>query len=106
MESFSDLCRPAQVYLVLAIIGLFPLIFAGKIISIILSIVFGIIFTLLLNWICSKGYPGVAWFITLLPFIGLGLGLILVTLTTISGASKANAANQPRQQQQQQQQQQ
>jgi len=94
MISFSDLCRPAQVYIVLTILSLIPLIFTGKIISIIFSVIFGIIFTLFMNWLCSKGYPGVAWFLTLLPFIVVGLGLIFVTFKTTSHATKAVAKKQ------------
>jgi hypothetical protein len=35
----------------------------------IVEIVFLVFWTWLLNFLCSRGYPGVSWFILLLPYI-------------------------------------
>lgn len=67
----NSYCTPAQIYLIFAVILLIVSSIKVKptIMSVIIHSLYIIFWTLLLNFICSKGYTGVAWFILLFPFI-------------------------------------
>jgi hypothetical protein len=67
------LCNPAILYLVLSIIcivyGFLEKINIGVFFAKFLWI---IIWTYLLNFLCSKGYQTISWILVLLPFILIG----------------------------------
>ena len=76
--SFKKLCEPAKLYLVVSVIFLILAIFRRiSALTLITKGFFVLIWTLLLNWLCSKGFKGLAWIIVLLPFI-----FILMTMCT------------------------
>jgi hypothetical protein len=90
IKSFkSSYCTPAQVYLVFAIILLIVSSIKTKptIISIIIHTLYIVFWTLLLNFICSRGYVGVSWFILLLPFIIIVGGILITIGSNISKSS-------------------
>jgi predicted PurR-regulated permease PerM len=89
MDSFSDLCNPAKVYVVLVAFSLIFMIFSKNYGPAIAKFIFAIIFTYFLNWLCNKGYPGVSWFIVLIPFVIIGLGAIFV-VSAVKGAKQAS----------------
>ena len=108
MDSFSSLCTPAQVYVILTAFSLITMIFTKQYGAATGKFIFAIIYTFFLNWLCSKGFRGVSWFLVLLPFILLGLAFVFFIFAATSVVTK-NAVEQqrpPNQQQQQQQQQQ
>lgn len=66
----NSICAPALLYLILSIIAILIMIFRSfEILSIISKIIFVAIWTWFLNFLCSKGYTGVSWFLALLPII-------------------------------------
>jgi len=70
MSSFSKMCEPAKLYLVVSVIFLVMAIFSRiSALTLMIKGVFVLIWTLVLNWLCSKGFSGLAWIIVLLPFI-------------------------------------
>jgi len=70
MPSFKNLCTPAQLYLVLsAIFVIIACIKQCNFFSIIVKIIFIILWTILLNWLCSKGLTTISWILVLLPYI-------------------------------------
>ena len=99
IKNISGLCAPAMFYLVLSTISFLAILFqncqmpnvyiigdyvtkipchnawffAGKILYI-------IVFTWLLNFICKKGFTNISWFLVLLPFIGMFLLLSAILL--------------------------
>ena len=76
--SFKKLCDPAKLYLVVSVTFLILAIFRRiSALTLITKGFFVLIWTLLLNWLCSKGFKGLAWIIVLLPFI-----FILMTMCT------------------------
>lgn len=80
IKSFkSSYCTPSQVYLVFSVILLIITTIKIKpsIVSVIIHSLYIIFWTLLLNFICSKGYVGVSWFILLLPFIIIVSGILI-----------------------------
>ena len=67
---FAKYCTPAQIYLVLALIG----IVAGfmknfRVITLITHSVFGVLFAWILNFLCRKGFTAISWILVLLPFV-------------------------------------
>lgn len=80
MDFLKKICLPAKIYLAILIITIIVAIFQGVGISIILlKTVFGIIWTWILNWICSKGYTNLSWVILLLPYVLM----FLIVATTV-----------------------
>ena len=76
MSMFTRICNPAKLYLVvsaiLLVFAVFKKMSAG---TFIVKGAFILLWTFLLNWLCSKGFGNVAWVIVLLPFVFLFLTL-------------------------------
>jgi hypothetical protein len=87
VNKVQSLCTPAFIFFIISVISLFVMIFdnientnsycIGNVscnvpntsMIFIAEIVFLVFWTWLLNFLCSRGYPGVSWFILLLPYI-------------------------------------
>jgi hypothetical protein len=79
--TFSKLCTPAKVYLVLALIEiLYALFYGASLLAEIIMLLFAILWTIFLSWICSKGHVAVSWALVLLPYILLFIFHMLVAL--------------------------
>ena len=93
--NLAELCTPAQIYFVLSLISLvFVIMKRFQFSTIMMKLITIAIWTWFLNFLCSKGYKSVSWFLVLLPFIVMTLGFIMVMDTV--------ATKGPQQQQQQQ----
>jgi hypothetical protein len=69
-NSFSELCDPAKLYFVLVIISIIVGLFSGfQFLAIIVKLIFAFIWTVVLNWLCKKGWKTLSWILVLLPFI-------------------------------------
>jgi hypothetical protein len=69
-SSFSNICTPATIYLVLGILSVLGTMFVDfSVISVLMKTVFVLIWTWFLNFLCSRGYTGISWFLVLFPFI-------------------------------------
>jgi hypothetical protein len=67
---FSKYCTPAQLYLVLGVIGIISGFFANYSVETLLTeSLFLVIWAWVLNWLCSKGFKAISWILVLLPFI-------------------------------------
>ena len=67
---FKKYCTPAQLYLVLAAIGLILGFFQNfRVMTLIVHSAFVILFGFLLNMLCKKGYTSISWVIVALPFV-------------------------------------
>ena len=77
--TIMSLCPPALLYLTLYVISVIAQIMGGNfgVGMAIAGFVMAIIWTWLLNYLCSKGYQGVSWFLVFLPFVIIILILIL-----------------------------
>jgi hypothetical protein len=71
------LCTPALVNLILSIIVIIYYFFAVSISTALLETFFVLIWTWLLNYICSCGYEVVSWILVILPFILVPLFVFL-----------------------------
>lgn len=67
---FSEVCTPALVYLVVSSVTL-VLLFVNSfnLITLTTKVAWTLLWTYILNYICTKGYKGVSWALVLLPYI-------------------------------------
>ena len=112
MSKVQSLCTPALVFFVISVVSLFVMIFdnlenthtycvgnvscnvANTSMIFIFEILFLVFWTWLLNFICSRGYSGVAWFILLFPYILLFMVVLLVA-SEIKNTDKINKDSKP-----------
>lgn len=74
--SFSEMCVPAIVYLVMSLLGLFgSLMHMTNALTFIAQLIYICVWTALINWVCSKGYIGMAWLLVFLPIIILAIAI-------------------------------
>ena len=67
---FGKYCTPAQVYLVLAVIGLVSGFLKNfRVLTLIFNTIFVFLFAWILNFLCSKGLTAISWVLVLLPFV-------------------------------------
>jgi hypothetical protein len=77
-SSVTKLCPPAMLYLVVSVI-LIVIAVLGKFNAgaIVMKVIFVLIWTWFLNFLCSKGYQSISWFLVLIPYIFMFLMLFL-----------------------------
>lgn len=75
---FAKYCTPAQVYLVLAVIGLVSGFLKNfRVMTLIFNSLFVVLFAWILNFLCSKGLTAISWLLVLLPWILLASAFFL-----------------------------
>ena len=77
MNFFNSLCKPAKLYAVLIAITLILSLFNGvPLIAVSIKLIFAIIWTGALNYICSSGFTWFSWVLVLMPFVLFILGVL------------------------------
>jgi hypothetical protein len=77
-----EICTPAVVYLVLAVLSIIILIVKkASFIALFFKIIIIALWTWLLNYLCSIGYKSFSWFLVLLPFI---ITIIFITIGIVA----------------------
>jgi len=85
-KDFEKLCTPAKIYFALAILSILMGLFSGfHFMAILGKLIFAVIYTFLLGWLCSKGWKSLSWFLVLLPYV-----LILLTFFGLIALSRNN----------------
>ena len=75
-KDFSKLCTPAKIYFAIAVIASIIALFNGVGIFVVAGkLIFAFIWTFVLGWLCDKGYKSISWFLVLLPYIIIALGM-------------------------------
>jgi hypothetical protein len=83
-KTFEKLCTPAKIYFALAILSILMGLFSGiHFMAILGKLIFAVIYTFILGWLCSKGWKSLSWFLVLLPYV-----LILLTFFGLVAISK------------------
>ena len=68
-KEFSQLCTPAKLYLVIAIISILIALFNHfNFIAVAINLIFTIVWTLILSCLCDKGFTYLSWFLVLFPY--------------------------------------
>jgi hypothetical protein len=112
VSKVQSLCTPALIFFIISVLSLFLMIFdnventtaycLGNIkcnvpntaMVFIVEIVILIVWTWLLNLICSRGHPNIAWFILLFPYILL-FTVVLFGASDIRYSTKINESSTP-----------
>ncbi len=69
MKRFEELCSPAKLYFVLAVIACIIALFNGvKMMAVTINLIIAFLWTAALSWICGKGFSNISWFLVLLPY--------------------------------------
>ena len=69
-KRFDELCTPAKLYFGLAVISCIIALFNGvKFMPVAMNLIVAFIWTIILGWICGKGFTGVSWFLVLFPYV-------------------------------------
>jgi len=77
MKDFSKLCTPAKVYFAIAVIASAIALFNHvTVLAVFMKLVFAFIWTFILSFLCDKGYKSLSWFLVLLPYIFILLGML------------------------------
>lgn len=78
---FKELCTPAKIYFILAVISfVFAMINKVNMQTTLTNLLFAVVWTYILGWLCSKGYKSVSWFLVLLPYVLILLGVVFVMI--------------------------
>ena len=73
-SDFSKMCNPAKLYLVISILGLiWGIIQQFSMITLGTNFIFVVLWTMVLNWLCSIGLKMISWILVLLPYLMLFL---------------------------------
>ena len=79
-KKFSELCTPAKIYFIIAVISSIVALFNGLSVgSAFINLIFVLIWTFILGWLCKKGYSSISWFLVLLPYILILLAMLNIT---------------------------
>lgn len=77
MKAFSKLCTPAKIYFAIAVIAAVIGLFNGlAIMGAVWNLIFAFIWTVVLEWLCKKGWTSISWFLVLLPYIIMFLAIL------------------------------
>ena len=91
-KDFSKLCTPAKIYFVIAVLACIVALFNGLgVIATLVKLIFAFIWTFVLGWLCSKGYQSLSWFLVLLPYIVILLGVVGIMRLTSSQRGMLNS---------------
>lgn len=86
-KRFDEMCTPAKLYFVLAVISCIIALFNGvRVMHVAINLIVAFIWTLILSWICGKGFTCVSWFLVLFPYIVM----VLVLFGLMREISKSN----------------
>ena len=89
-KTFSELCTPAKVYFVLAVISTIFTFYQGgtSFMSILMNILFVLIWTYILGWICEKGFNIVSWILVLAPLLIMPVFLLMFISKNATSSKK------------------
>ncbi len=71
MNTFRSYCTPAKIYLTIAAIYCIIQLFTVPIVFVLINFGFALIWAFILQWLCSKGFSSVSWFLVLLPYVAM-----------------------------------
>lgn len=93
-------CTPALVYLILSIMGIVSMAWQVSAFTVVIKLIFVFVWAWFLNYLCSTGNGGLAWFLVFLPFLFILLFFFLtieiMAYASMNGASMNNLTMAPR----------
>ena len=69
-SKFNELCTPAKLYFVLAVIScIIALVNGIGFMHVAVNLIIAFLWTAVLSWFCGKGFSTLSWVLVLLPYI-------------------------------------
>lgn len=89
----SNFCTPAFLYFVISTLGVLGSIFmGGSAATIVMSFLWIVLFSYLLNWLCSMGYGMVSWVLVALPMmLSIFVLMLMIANKTKSSSSPGSS---------------
>lgn len=79
-KELSKLCTPALIYFVLSVIGIGIALFNRfRFVTILVKVLFVLLWTWVLNFLCKKGFTVLSWILVVLPFL-MVLGMVSIAI--------------------------
>jgi len=73
---YKMLCTPAKIYFALSVVSCIMMLFNRvNALAIFIKLIFVFFWTFILGLLCKNGYKSLSWFLVLLPFILMLLGI-------------------------------
>jgi predicted PurR-regulated permease PerM len=99
MKEFKNLCTPAKIYLVVTLfLCVMSLMHDAPVLAVAIKVVFAVIWTCILSWLCKKGLSTISWILVLFPFIVILLGILGMINMENNGQQQQQQQRQQRQQ--------
>lgn len=94
---FTKLCNPAKVYLVLSILFvIYGLTQQFSVFTLGIKSFFILLWTMVLNMLCSFGHKGISWLLVVLPYLILGLSFLFhMDVLAMGGGINREGYNDP-----------
>ena len=72
---YKKLCTPAKIYFALAVLSaIMMLIRRVSVMAVLLKLIVAFVWTVVLGWLCKKGFKMISWALVLLPFLLMFIG--------------------------------
>jgi hypothetical protein len=69
-KEFEKICTPAKLYFALTLLSIFFSLFSGfSVMAVLSNLLFALVYTFILSWLCKIGLSALSWFLVLLPFV-------------------------------------
>lgn len=83
MNDLRKFCTPAKIYFAIALIAsVLALLNGVRLMAVGWQMLFALVWTYILGWLCKKGYRTVSWFLVLLPYILMFIAMFNVLRVT------------------------
>ena len=90
---YMDLCTPALVYLALSSLSFIAMARGMSASTLFINIVFILVWTILLNVLCQRGYTSLSWILVLLPIILLAITVVFIGQVALAAALSKNSVS-------------
>lgn len=83
LNDLKKFCTPAKIYFAIALVAsILALLNGVKLLAVGWQMLFALVWTYVLGWLCKKGYRNVSWFLVLLPYILMFIAMFNVLRVT------------------------
>jgi hypothetical protein len=86
---YKMLCTPAKLYFALSVLSCLMMLYNRvPALAIFTKLIFVFLWTFILGLLCKSGFKSLSWFLVLLPFVLLLLGIKNTTFEAINGSQQ------------------
>ena len=78
-KMFESLCTPAKIYLIIAVFACVVSLYNKVMfVPVFMKLLFALLWTYILGWLCKKGFTNVSWFLVLFPYVVILLAALCI----------------------------